>query len=871
MSYYPEFAGLVDEALARMDRSPSWLAQRLGVNPSTISRWLNHGGRPRDAETVVRVADILGLASHRDTLLVAAGFGYTEGTAARRTEAAEDREAAPHNLPAQRTPLFGRDHELAELGRVLSDPNVRLITLLGAGGMGKTRLAVEVALRRLASFVDGVYFVRLAPLDRSRDIEMAFAEALSLPFQPDARSYRRQLFDYLRNKQSLLILDNCEHLLDGIDLVHDLLADAPDVTVLATSRERLHLTGESVHSLAGIDCAGANGALSPAAQLFLYGAGHTSGAEHPSDTVQRSDSVPIPDRADVEQIGRICELVQGMPLAILLAATWTELLSPGEIAEQIERSLDFLDSDLRDLPERQRNMRAVFLHSWALLSDEEKRIFARLSVFQGGFFLQAGLSVAEASLRQLMTMMDKSLLTRTGDGHYEVHEVLRQFAAEELAASPDERAAVRDRHSAFFLKWLADLTPEFYGPQQTEVMEQVEAYRENVRLALEWAVNHGKWDRLADAPTGLGEYFAWNGRYQTGLDVFAYMDEKLSSDGSAEGRVLQVRLLTWRASFLRILGNREEATQHLDRAETLLLESSPSMEDTRIDRAALLRERAELVYVSDAEAAKVLALESARLSKEAGDEIGLAKMLFLMGANAFRRNELTDAQQHFAGSLTIWRDLGSPKGTAFSLSKLGYVIICQGGLQKAEPLIHESYDLFMEAGDQVSQARALRDLAGLRGFYGDHEEAARLLAQSRAMYSELGDRLGVTETTVNLLSNKIALGEYAGGAIGGHDRPGASVGSRLCVGDRVATRSPGPGGASGGSNSGGSFVAGGSGAGLCERRSAASSSAAGVSEPGCAWRWASMHRLASIWTMPCAPSSRRETFTVSWLRCPWRP
>src|SRR5262249_11094821 len=327
-----------------------------------------------------------------------------------------------HNLPAALTPLVGRAGELDQLAAWLTRPDCRLITLVGTGGVGKTGLALELARAHLASFSDGVYFVSLAPLASADALASAIVRALDLAVQ--AGDLTAALVRALRHKQILLVLDNFEHLLDGVGLVLELLQAAPGLRIVATSRERLNVRGEQCYAVQGLEykpSATATDVAPPAVRLFAQSA----------QRVQPEFSV---SEANLPELMRIGRLTLGMPLALELAAAWVELLPLAEIAAQIERSADFLATDMHDLPERQRSMRAVFDWSWQLLRPDEQRIFRQLAVFRGGFTIAAAQTVAEASLRSLLRLVEKSLL-QIDEGYYKIHELLRQFAAEQLTAT----------------------------------------------------------------------------------------------------------------------------------------------------------------------------------------------------------------------------------------------------------------------------------------------------------------------------------------------------------------------------------------------------------------------------------------------------
>jgi len=376
-----------------------------------------------------------------------------------------------HNLPVQPTPFVGREAELTELARLLDDPGVHLLTILGAGGMGKTRLALEAGAAQMGNFERGVYFVSLAPLQSIEAIVPTVAEALGFSFYTDAEGGakaepRQQLLDYLRQKRMLILMDNFEHLLDGVNLVTDILETAPDVKILAASRARLSVQGEHLFHLTGMDFPDwetpEDAAECSAVKLFLQSARRTRpGFELVTD--------------DLKYISRICRLVRGMPLGILMVAAWVEMLTPAEIAGEIGQGLDFLETDLRDVPERQRSMRAVFDHSWNLLTEREQEVFQGLSVFRGGFTRQAAQRVTVASLRELMALVNKSLLRRAPTGRYEVHELLRQYAAEKLDQSPSASETARDRHRAYYTAALQGWCEDLKGPRQRTALAEMDA------------------------------------------------------------------------------------------------------------------------------------------------------------------------------------------------------------------------------------------------------------------------------------------------------------------------------------------------------------------------------------------------------------
>ena len=347
------------------------------------------------------------------------------------------------DLPTWQIPFVGRRVLLGEIQERLMDPDCHLLTLLGSGGSGKTRLAAETAARQAPAFPDGVCFALLAGLQPGASIIPSVARALGFKSREEGDP-QQQVLVYLRNKALLLVLDNFEHLLTQANVVAEILQVAPRVKILVTSQVRLNLSGEHLVPVSGMrvpeqPLTSVEDALRHSSvQLFMEGARRVAPAFSPT-------------LADLEQILCICRLVQGSPLAILLAAGWMRLLSPAEIAAEIaSHSLDFLESEWQDVPERQRSLRAVFDYSWRLLNERERQVLAGLAVFRGDFSYPAAQQVCGASLQDLMKLVNHSLLERTSEGRYRLHELVRQYGEEKLHEFPDQDQSVRDQHAAFY-------------------------------------------------------------------------------------------------------------------------------------------------------------------------------------------------------------------------------------------------------------------------------------------------------------------------------------------------------------------------------------------------------------------------------------
>ena len=441
----------------------------------------------------------------------------------------------PHTLPPQTTPFVGRETELAEIGRLLDTIDCRLLTLTGPGGVGKTRLALQAAAGHLDAFADGIFFVPLVALHSSDLLIRAIANALKVEVE-GASDPKTQLLAQLRHKEMLLVLDNFEHLLEGVDLLADSLRQATGVTLLVTSRERLNLQGETVFSVQGLSLPdGPTGAPSSVAelenndavQLFVQSARRV-----------RPDFALSPEnQADVVDI---CRLVAGLPLVVELAAAWVRLLSCREIAREIQQNIDFLTTTLRDVPERHRSLTAVFDHSWRLLSAEEQAVLPKLALFQGGFRRQAAEEVAGASLATLAALVDKSLLQWNPTGRYVLHEMIRQYAHDKLQAS-GEMAIVQAGHLHHYLNWAIMAESHLVGADIAGWLDQFEAEHDNLRAALAWALAHGEAESGLRLVGALWWFWYTRGYFSEGR---AWLAQALARDdtaapGEARARALQ--------------------------------------------------------------------------------------------------------------------------------------------------------------------------------------------------------------------------------------------------------------------------------------------------------------------------------------------
>ncbi|HJS28828.1 MAG TPA: hypothetical protein VJ768_04370, partial [Anaerolineales bacterium] len=412
------------------------------------------------------------------------------------------------HLPLLPTPFIGRRPDVDRLKALMKDADVRLLTLTGPGGAGKTRLSIQAASELEEAFPDGVFFAALAPVQTELGAIQTIARVIGFPFLRDEESPRQQLLDFLCEKQLLLILDNFEHLIEAVGLVRDILTAATGVKLVITSRVRLNLQGEQLYPVGGMslpDEFEVSGWDTPIEQ-----AGSFSGVQLFIDRARRVQPEFTLTKENLTSVLEIGRLVQGMPLGLELAAAWVELLPPEEIRLEISHNLDFLDTDLADIPDRQRSIRAVFESSWGLLTDEERETFLRLCVFVGSFSREAALKVSGASLRSLLGLANKSWLQQTSGGRFQLHELMRQYGDERLQMDMPAWREAKNRHAEYFARFVESQSQKMRNADQIAGFRALgEEYEGNIRVAGDWLVAERRWDDLIGR-MGLGMFhFDW--------------------------------------------------------------------------------------------------------------------------------------------------------------------------------------------------------------------------------------------------------------------------------------------------------------------------------------------------------------------------
>ena len=655
----------------------------------------------------------------------------------------------PNNLPKAATTFVGRHKELALFEKLFQDRSARLITILGPGGMGKTRFALEIAAEHFHEFENGAYFVPLASISSPASIVPTIADSLSFSLY-EGSDPQKQLLAYLREKQMLLVLDNYEHLLNGVTVVSEIVQAAERIKIIATSRERLGLQEEHLYPMQGMDFPDwetPEDALEyDSVKLFLQ-----------TTRRVRMDFALV--QGDLKYLARICRLVDGIPLAVELAAGWVETLSLKEIADEIQKSADILETDLRNIPERQRSIRATFNYSWNLFADAERDLFKQLSVFRGGFTRQAAEKIAGASPRGLNTLANKSFLTRASSGRFEIHELLRQYGEEQLKESPELYAQIMDRHNDFYLEWLHQKESELKDRRQLSALVEMDLEIENAHAAWMRAITSNRLERIAPVTNALMLFFSLRGRLTEGEELCR---ASLESTNLAPHPLLRAQILAWKGHFERQLGRTRKVEPTLQQSLDLLNLADNGAQARSVKAFALLELGRVESFLGEREKAKQLYEQSLAGYRGIGDQWSIANVLSALGGLAWHLARFAEAEQLDRESLAIRQTIGDRRGIAESLEGLGtiYVYAMSGQLEEAMRLSKESLEIYREIGDQIGFAHSFGPLGVRYAMVGDFPKAIENLKQAIALHQELGLQEGVAWWTAGLGWALVLQGKY---------------------------------------------------------------------------------------------------------------
>lgn len=660
----------------------------------------------------------------------------------------------PTHLPGGLAEFVGREEELHKIKEHISQTG--LVTITGPGGIGKSRLAVQVASELVMTFPDGVYFVPLAAVDQARFIAPAIADALGFTFSavatagsgtgPLLMSPEAQLINYLRHKELLLVLDSFEHLLEGAALLAEIDEQVPGVRMLVTSRQNLGLPGEVVFELHGLPCPeeqlAENLERSTAVQLFLANARRIN-----------PDFTLTPDGG--QDVARICSLVEGMPLGIELAAAWSGTLLPQDIAREIETTLGFLTVDRPSLAERHRSLMAVFDSFWGMLSESEQRTLSQLSVFRGGFYPEAARKVAGASPFFLDSLAAKACLRRTPHGRYEMHQLFWQYARERLGLLPEAADLARDQHCAYYTSFVQEREHLLTGDLHS--LEQIRIEIENVRSAWQQAVERLDLKCLAASGRGISQYFALIGLFQEGEALLRMAISGLRSRlemvliGQEEQELLGW-LLIFQVSLLKDMGMSRKAGPVIQEVITIARSNS----DLYLEAQAMY-EWGRSLLDKDLKGARQKVETALKLIREMRSRPKTsvsasivpisdhfertieASCYRLQGIIAARGDNIVHARSYFERALEMQRSLGNLDDASNLLNNLGLLADMDGRRQEALDYCLQSLEIKRQLGNKAGAGRALHNLGFLASNLGDYSQALDYYEQALAIWRDTGN------------------------------------------------------------------------------------------------------------------------------------
>jgi predicted ATPase/DNA-binding XRE family transcriptional regulator len=697
----PSFGRLIKTRRRSLDLTQEDLARRVGYSVITIRKVESDERRPSRqlAERLARCLNIDPDERPAFVSLARATGPDDRPELAERVWSPGQEDRPPTNLPSPLTRLIGREQDVADVRTRLLQKGVRLVSLVGPPGIGKTRLGLQVAADVLHYFPDGVYFIGLAPLSDPALVVPTIARTLGVG-QPSADALLARLVEHLQDRRVLLLADNTEHMLDAAPEIAELLTACPGLRVLATSRAPLHLSGERLHHVPPLSLpAPAAGGLTAAA------AARYAAVELFVERAQAVNPGFALTDANAADVAAICAGVDGLPLAIELIAARAKLLTPHAMRTRLGHRLTLLTGGPRDLPARQQTLRSTIDWSYNLLEPGEQALFARLAVFIGGCSLDAAERVCNAegdlpvaALDGLAGLADKNLLRQEeradGEPYFVFFETIREYALERLAGCDSEPSS-RSRYATYYLALAETADQHLAGEEQETWLNRLQAEHDNFRAVMDWFVQH------RDAEAGL-------------------------------------RLVAALWTFWHIRGHQTEARRWISLVTALADGSDP-----RVRARALFGAGWIAVDQSDHAQARIWFEESAAHFRAAGDDHGLAGVLQGLGLTMIAEGHTDSALKMFTDSLAVYRKLADEQGIAWSLDHLGNAALSSGDYERAGELFAESFDLFsrMHHSWGMALAQHHRGLAALALFEPDR--AMVFLSEGLALFEDLGNNWGM--------------------------------------------------------------------------------------------------------------------------------
>lgn len=720
-----------------LDLTQQALADLVGYSVATLKKIEADERRP-SRQMAERLADYLGIPDDQRGIFIecARGLQSMDRMPLTRAPLPAPNAPRPSNLPTPLTPLIGREAEIAAVKRYLSLPGTRLLTLTGPPGIGKTRLGIQIASELCPDFDEGVYFIPLAPLTTPDLVPRALSQILGIN-ESEERSLVTALISYIQSKPMLLVLDNFEHLLAAAPTLVEVLQACPRLKILATSRSALNVSGEHQYPVSPLLLPDTGGHLSIETL-----------AEYPSiilyvNRAQAADPYFTLTEANADAVAKICSRLDGLPLAIELAAAHTRLLKPQELLNRLDHRFSLLSGGPTDLPPRQRTLRAAIRWSYDLLVDWEQIIFSRLAIFLGGWTLEAAEAIGVAVNEQadedrdifsaLSALVDKSLVQKSEPAQMQARftmlETIREYALEKLAEQ-GEIEMIRKRHSDFFLKLAEDSEPALRSPQQQDWLNRLDEEHNNLRAALQWNLDRGDSETALKLAGALWRYWWMHNYFYEGRSWL----ERALNQADASPTSWRARALNGAGILARSQGDYAGARTYLEAC----LEIQKTLDDP-VGVANVLNSLGLLAYVQgDHVRAADIHEQALAYRRDLGDQRGIAISLNNLALSVQETGDYEKAEGLFRQSLDLSRQVGDTRGVSAAIINLGATMLDQGLAEQADRLYREALQLSEGLKDQDGIIQCLEGLAGVASLQHRPERAARLLGAALALRASIG-------------------------------------------------------------------------------------------------------------------------------------
>lgn len=676
------------------------IAERLYITKETV-RWYNK-----------QIYSKLGTSRRTEAVALARQLGITREHGSQNIF---------NNVPIATGTLWGRDSDLTAIVNLLNQPDTRLINVVAPGGMGKTRLATEVAHQVQTNYKDGVYFFNLAPLGSSQNMIPLMVELFNL--RPSGRDAMKPILDFCRDKTLLLLFDNFETVMDGKDYLVQILGTAPGVRIITTSRERFDIPQETVYVLDSLK--------TEAEELFVEAA------------KRRSQDFAVTEH-NMPYITTICELIEGLPLGIILAAAWVDVLSAEEIAQEIRGNLDFLADKLATLPPRQRSIRVVLEQTWKGLYPVEQRQLMRLSVFRGGFNRQSAQAITEMDVHTLRSLMSKSLLQRAVTGRFSLHTLIHEFAQEKFAAS-DTPDGTSWRHAYFYDDYVSTQSAQLHGKHYVATLQNISLEFDNLVAAIDFMLLQEEY-KLAARLLSDAEFIFGHLYYAD-----AYASYVMKCLPHVDGLGERIDLLSRLASVLAQVGRYGEARQPLEQALTLIEEAGSAYESVRSRHGYVLYAFGTLAnFQGDLDTARDILTQAAELDAKYGDEENLANILNVLGSVEVYSGNFDLGETHLLRALELARKADHPSRLAMANYALGICYDLMGKYSQAEVAYQADLSFQMMINNSRGIGVALGNLGWNAEQQGNYEQAYAYYERSIAIGRRVGHQPTVSAIAINI-------------------------------------------------------------------------------------------------------------------------